>query len=40
MRGSQPYFAKEVFRIELPVDAAVPDVAMHTTVFLRSCCCC
>jgi hypothetical protein len=38
MRGSQADFAKEVFRIELPVDAAVADVAMHAIVFLRSCC--
>jgi hypothetical protein len=39
MRDSQPHFAKEVFRIELSDDAVAPDVAMHTTVFLRSCCC-
>lgn len=39
MRDSQPYFAKEVFRIELSVDVAVPDVALRTIVFLRSCCC-
>jgi hypothetical protein len=38
MRDSQPYFAKKVFRIELSSDAAVPDVAVHTIVFLRSCC--
>ncbi len=39
MRDSRPYFAKEVFRIELSSDAAVPDVAIHTIVFLRPCCC-
>jgi hypothetical protein len=39
MRVSQPYFAKEVFRIELAVDATVPDVALRTITFLGSCCC-
>jgi len=39
MRDSQPYFAEEVFRIEFFIEAAVPDVAVHTIVFLRSCCC-
>jgi hypothetical protein len=39
MRGSQPYFAKEVFRIQLSGDAAIPDVAVHTIACLRSCCC-
>jgi hypothetical protein len=38
MRDSQPYFAKEVFRIELSVDTAVPHVARRTIIFLRSCC--
>jgi hypothetical protein len=38
MRTSQPYFAKEVFRIELSVHAPSPDVALHTIIFLRSCC--
>jgi hypothetical protein len=33
MRVSQPYFAKEVLRIELS------DVAVHTIVYLSSCCC-
>lgn len=39
MRDSRPHFAREVFRIELSVDAVLPDVAMHTIAFLRSCCC-
>jgi sulfate adenylyltransferase subunit 1 len=38
MRDSQLYFARGVFRIELSVDATVPDVAPRTIVFLRSCC--
>jgi hypothetical protein len=39
MRSSQPYFAREVLRFELSVDAAVPDIAVYIIVFLRSCCC-
>jgi hypothetical protein len=38
MRDNRPHFAEEVFRIELPSDAAVRDVAVHAIVFLRSCC--
>jgi hypothetical protein len=38
MRDSQPHLAKEVFRIASSIDAAVPDVALRTIVFLRSCC--
>ena len=39
MGDSRPYFAKEVFRIELSSDAVGPDVAMHTIVFLPPYCC-
>jgi hypothetical protein len=38
MRDSQPRFAMKIFLVELSSDAAVPDVAVHTIVFLRSCC--
>jgi hypothetical protein len=38
MRDSQPYFAEEVFRIEFSIEAAVPDVAVHTIVCLRCYC--
>jgi hypothetical protein len=37
MRSSQPCFAEESFRIELPVDIALPAVALRITAFPACC---